>query len=487
MYNRSSRKTTDVETLETEIVVIGGGGGLAAAVAAAEKGANVTVLEKRRAAGGNTAMARGLLAAESPVQKRMKIDAQREQLFKTAMAYSHWKINPEIIRAVINKSGDTIQWLEKKGVRFEDVPHAYSNQVPRIYHVPEGHGAQVVRMLVKKCKKLGVQLLYKTAGKRILTAPKGGVIGVLAVSGDKEIRIDAKSVIIATGGYSGNKVLLKKYCPDYTNNVRLYGLPNAGDGLAMAMEIGAATEGLGMLHMMGPFFAGSLYVLVVAVESNTIWVNRNGERFIDETTYLPSESANALNRQPERVSFTLFDEKIKRSFIEDGLIKGIHRSYPSGTRMTDLDKHLQKEVEKEQVKISDSWKEIGRWIGVDPKTLENTIGKYNGLCDRGHDDMFYKDRRYLQPLRTPPYYAIKCHQAFHGTIGGIKINHHMEVLNQQGTPIPGVYAVGNDTGGWESDTYCYLLTGTAFAFAINSGRIAGENAATYLNGKRGAL
>ena len=132
-------------------------------------------------------------------------------------------------------------------------------------------------------------------------------------------------------------------------------------------------------------------------------------------------------------------------------------------------------------------KEIGRWIRADPKTLENMIGKNNGFCDRGHDDMFYKDRRYLQPLRTPPYYALKCHQAFHGTIGGIKINHHMEVLNQQGTPIPGLYAVGNDTGGWESDTYCYLLTGTAFAFAINPGRIAGENAANCLKGKRGAL
>jgi fumarate reductase flavoprotein subunit len=105
MPTRDSKRTSGGETLTTEIVVIGGGGGLAAAAAAAEKGANVTVLEKRRTAGGNTAMARGLFAAESPVQKRMKIDAPREQLFKTAMAYSHWKINPEIIRAVINKSG----------------------------------------------------------------------------------------------------------------------------------------------------------------------------------------------------------------------------------------------------------------------------------------------------------------------------------------------------------------------------------------------
>ena len=94
--------------------------------------------------------------------------------------------------------------------------------------------------------------------------------------------------------------------------------------------------------------------------------------------------------------------------------------------------------------------------------------------------MFGKDRDCLHPLRTPPYYAIRCNPGFHGTVGGIKINHRMEVLNQQDTPIPGLFAGGNDAGGWASDTYCYALSGTALAFAINSGRIAGENAAEYV-------
>ena len=79
------------------------------------------------------------------------------------------------------------------------------------------------------------------------------------------------------------------------------------------------------------------------------------------------------------------------------------------------------------------------------------------------------------PLRTPPYYAMECHIGFLGTIGGIKINHHMEVINKQGKPIPGLYAIGVDTGGWESETYCGILAGSCFSFAMNSGRIAGEN------------
>ena len=483
MYNRNSRQTTTIETLTTEIVVIGGGGGLAAAAAAAEKGAKVILLEKRKKTGGNIALARGLLAAESPVQKRMKIDARKEELFKTTMNYAHWTINPRIIRALMDKSGETIQWFEEMGVSFKDVPHSYYNQFPRIYHIPEGHGAKLVKVLLEKCEDLGVQVFCETTAKRILTGERGEVAGVLAVRKDKEIMIKAMSVIMATGGYSGNKELLKKNYQHYTDGLRLYGLPNMGDGLRMATEARAATEGLGTVLAMGPLFEGSLYVHAVAMESNTVWVNRRGERFVNEASEVPSETSNALNRQPEKISYTLLDEKIKRSFMEEGLIKGIESRFPITTRMTDLEKYLPKDMENGKVKMSHSWKEIAKWIGADFRVLKNTIDEYNSYCGQGRDEMFYKDRRFLQPLHTPPFYALKCCQAFHGTIGGIKINHHMEVLNHHESPIPGFYAAGNDTGGWVSDTYCYILTGTALAFALNSGRIAGENAAQYVSGK----
>jgi fumarate reductase flavoprotein subunit len=483
MYHRNSRKRTDIETLVAEVAVIGGGGGLAAAVAAAEKGAKVILLEKRKKTGGNIALARGLLAAESPVQKRMKIDARKEELFKTAMNYAHWTINPRIIRALMDKSGETIQWLEKMGVIFKDVPHSYTNQFPRIYHIPEGHGAKLAKVLLEKCENLDVEVLCETPAKRILTGKMGEVTGVLAVRKDKEIRINARGVIIATGGYSGNRELLKKYHPHYTDSLRLYGLPNMGDGFYLATEAGAATEGLGTILAMGPLFEGSPYVHAIAMESNTVWVNKKGERFVNEAYEVPSETANALNRQPDKISYTLLDEKIKRSFVEEGLIKGIESRFPITTRMTDLEKYLQKDRESGKVKISRSWKGIAEWIGADFGVLKNTIDEYNSYCDHGNDAMFYKDRRFLQPLLTPPFYALKCCQAFHGTIGGIKINHDMEVLDQHESRIAGLYAAGNDTGGWVSDTYCYVLTGTALAFAINSGRIAGENAAQYVSGK----
>jgi fumarate reductase flavoprotein subunit len=464
---------------DADIVVIGSGGGLAAAVAAAEKSAKVVVLEKRKVFGGNTALARALMAAESPVQKRLRIDARKEDLFKTSMSFSHWKVNPEIIRTFINKSGNTIGWLEGLGVKFQDVPNAYFNQIPRIYHLPEGYGAALIRTLTDRAKQLGVTLMNEVPAKKILVRNGKGVSGVVARTGNKELMISAKSVVIATGGYSGNKEWLKKYCPNYTEDAHVHGVPLMGDGILMAREAGAASEGLGNLLSMGPFYKGSLQVGIVSVEANVIWVNKRGERFADESTHIPSESANALDRQPDKISYTLFDEAIKKSFIDDGLIRGHHRLYPPGTRMVDIDKHLKKDMQEGLVKAGDSLESIAQWIGAEPAKLKQTVEVYNRGCEQGFDELFYKDRRYLQPLRKPPYYALMCHQAFHGTTGGIRINERMEVIDEEDNRIPGLFASGNDTGGWSADTYNYVLTGTAFAYAINSGRIAGENAAEY--------
>jgi fumarate reductase flavoprotein subunit len=134
------------------------------------------------------------------------------------------------------------------------------------------------------------------------------------------------------------------------------------------------------------------------------------------------------------------------------------------------------------VRIFSSWDEFAEWTGADPGVLKATIDEYNAACDQGHDPIFAKEPKYLLPLRKPPYYAIKWGASFLHTIGGIKINGNMEVLDKQDNPITGLYAAGVDTGGWESETYCMRLPGHALGFAINSGRIAGENAAGFALG-----
>jgi fumarate reductase flavoprotein subunit len=151
--------------------------------------------------------------------------------------------------------------------------------------------------------------------------------------------------------------------------------------------------------------------------------------------------------------------------------------------MANLTKELEEQADKGNVKISDSWDEIANWIGALPEVLKATIEEYNSSCNHGYDELFTKDRRYLVPLRKPPFFAMRCRSGIIGTIGGIKVDHRMEVINHKDEPILGLYAVGTDAGGWEADTYNVHLSGATFGFPLNSGRIAGENAALYVSEK----
>ena len=454
--------------LEADLVIIGGGGsGLAAALTAKEKGIkNIIVLEKRGGLGGNTAQATGLFACESPAQARQRIIADKDVLFKRAMDWARWsRINPRIFRAFLNKSGDTIRWLEQMGLEFTVIAF-FPNQEPRVEHVPKGRGAQLTKVLAEKCRESGVQLLLRGSGKKILFGKDGGVSGVLAVQGD-ELEIKTSNVIIATGGFAGNKKLLKKYCPLYYDGFGVRGLPLMGDGLLMAQEAGAAIEDFVTLLKEGPRVDLHTWPLM-AIERDpiTVWVNNRGERFADEAIGMhPFEAGNTILRQPDKVMYSLLDTSIVQNF---------------SVKLPALDKALQAEAAGDRLKISKSWDDIAKWINTDPAVLKTTIEGYNACCDRGYDEIFAKERRYLQPLRRPPYYAIRCQTHILDTIGGIRINERMEVLNSQDKPIRGLYAAGVATSGWEAETHCSDLSGSAFGYAINSGRIAGENAAAFI-------
>ena len=132
--------------------------------------------------------------------------------------------------------------------------------------------------------------------------------------------------------------------------------------------------------------------------------------------------------------------------------------------------------------ISNSWAEIAKWMGVTPEVLQATLDEYNSFCEKGHDALFVKDPRFLVPVSTPPFYVLRCYSHFPDTLGGIKINHHLQVVDKKDKPIPGLFAAGVCVGGWQSDTYCFILTGSMFGFALHSGRIAGVSAAKYASG-----
>lgn len=482
----ASKRSRKIMNLHTDIVVIGSGGaGLCAAVAAAENDASVIVLEKLKKPGGNSARAQAFFAAESPAQKRMGIDAPKDVLFKMAMEYAHWEINPRIVRAFINKSGDTVRWLEEKGLRIEQIP-TYPYNIPiKTFLWPEGQGAKIIDILVKNCGTLGVSIRIDTAAKEILVHPDGDIKGVLATDKQHDFYIDAHCIVVATGGFGGNKRLLRKYCPTYSEHIRSMGLPHKGDGLGMVAAIGAKTEPLAGIQMEGPLLQGSRNGRSICMEPIMIWVNSKGERFTDESTAINHfESVNALLQQPGKICYSLFDEKIKNLIddrIQNKLInfRGLLNRFKPGKPL-DLSAELFKESTKGTIKISNSLKEIANWMGVDPTVLQTTIDEYNSFCIKGYDDQFLKDSSHLISLSSPPYYAMRCCPVFLTTIGGITINHRMEVLDDQENAIKGLYSAGNDVGGWQPSTYNALLSGSTLGFALNSGRIAGENAAAFL-------
>jgi fumarate reductase flavoprotein subunit len=494
----SARKISK-KNLQADIVVMGSGGGLAAAVTAAEAGARVILLEKEGTPGGYTRQANGLMACESPVQKRQNITITRDEVFRRFMNWAHCRrVNPRVVRAFINKTGDTIQWLEKKGVEFELMTPP--GGLP-IVHMPVGRGAAVQKALLKKAKDLGVNILLRTSGKKIIRGAKGNVTGVVAVKDREEFQIKTKSVIIATGGFGDNRELLKKYCPDYYDGMPIDYWPHhsahSGDGLLMAEEIGAAIADSVPNYHIGPYYPPCLYpwqsLAAMAMNPCTIWVNKRGRRFIDEAGSLGTGvSGNAILLQPDKVMYTVFDDEI-RKIVEEGR-PGLtappqkHAKRGGGTMISNgthpgLKEELQKETRKGGVKISDSWDEIAKWIGADPKALKAEIDEYNSYCDKGHDDIFTKEKKYLQPLRKAPYYAMKCYARVGETLGGIKVNERMEVLDKKENTIPGVYAAGVIADGFEPEDYNREIPGCAMGFAVNSGRIAGESAARFISGK----
>jgi fumarate reductase flavoprotein subunit len=196
------------------------------------------------------------------------------------------------------------------------------------------------------------------------------------------------------------------------------------------------------------------------------------------------EGSNAVVRQTSGLCYALFDSDLIKRITETGL-GNVPSGFEFGERHRSplpegLEKELAVAAEKGAIKISDNWEDIADWLKIERQTVRETVSEYNAACARGYDPVFNKDRAYLIPLDKPPYYGVKMGSSYLNTLGGIKISEKMEVLDTCDNPIRGLYAAGVDTGGWTSDTYCAALPGTAFGWAINSGRIAGESVCHFL-------
>jgi fumarate reductase flavoprotein subunit len=224
-----------------------------------------------------------------------------------------------------------------------------------------------------------------------------------------------------------------------------------------------------------------LGALNIAFRQPALMVNLLGERFMNEgiirnTTF----TGNAIARQKNRCAFNIFDEATKKYYEETGF-DSLSVVFPF-TKISDFDAELRQALDQGygHIFVANSLAELANKTGINPDGLRKTVDEYNKTCETGRDEIFNKNPRYLKPVKQPKFYAGRLFPRGYGTLGGIKINYKTEVLTRDHEVIPGLYAAGTDACAIYGDSYVFVLPGNTMGFAVNSGRIAGENVAEYV-------
>ena len=480
---------------DVDIAIVGSGlSGLSAALTAAESGLKAIVLEKLPDLGGTGIFPEGSLGIGTRYQKKKGIRTTTDQVFAKVMEFHHWRCNAAVIRILLNESGKTIDWVMDHGIKIESIRTMFPPEKSlQVWHILEGGGARVVKVMSDHFKKKGGMILTKTPVKELLTNNEGIVTGVSAKNADGEtIIVNAKAVIIATGGFPSNKEMLEKYVPD----VSTPGMAKlmcrgpvvdgrTGDGINLALSVHAALAGMGTLAGNSPYlddepairqFNGPDYMkqMRCALSQPFLWVNKQGDRFYNESFgSVFSDVYNAMTSNGG-LMWSIFDDNMKKYIIENGPLTPFNAIVVPGQKMTSLDKGIRKGIKSGFAFKADTIEELANKIHIIPEKLRETIAKVNRYSDRKRDPDFSRKPEHLIKFDTQngPYYALKGLRAFFLTLGGVQININMQALNGESEAIPGLYVTGMDMGGLYDSTYDLLAEGSASSFALSSGRIA---------------
>jgi fumarate reductase flavoprotein subunit len=487
---------------QTDVIVVAAGlSGLAAAITAAENGAKVVAFEKMSTTGGAANMGMGPLGVGSRFQRHRMISITPGEAFRKHMSFTHWKVDPRLVREYYKRSGETIDWLEGMGVEFLTVtpvyptpeilrPYATSEPTWHVIRPADGStelaprmAAPMMKAMAERAYELGVDIRLNTPVKS-LVKEDGRVVGVIAETQDGEkIEARAKGVIIATGGAGDNPTMIKDYTGfEWGKDMFSFRIPGMdGDGLRMAWEAGAMRTEITMeiMYIVPENLASPAnFIIDGAFRQPCLWVNAKGRRFMNEdgipnTTF----AGNAIATQPFKFAYSIFDSALLKKYRKKG------PDIQSHVHPLDMYEHFEEAVDTalaagyKHVFKADSIEDLAAQMGTDPATLAETVGEYNDLCASGFDELFEKDHAYLQSIAKPPFYACRYFPSAYGTLGGIQIDYKARVLDKDYDPIPGLYAAGLDACTIYGDSYPFILPGNSMGFALNSGRIAGESAA----------
>lgn len=503
--------------LAADVVVIGAGGaGVAAAVTSAENGAKVIVLEKTAIAGGTTANGGGFFAADSRKARALGDEPiDTNLIFQKWMEEMDWLADATLVKQFLDLSLTTADWLEDHGVVFHKTETAVQQsheEGTNGYHKYDDYtktSEQLGAMLQKIVEDNKAEVYYETPAESLIVED-GKVTGVTAAAKDGSVlRITAKSVIIASGGFVGNSEMVKEALNGVSVNAAGYN-SNVGDGINMAMDAGAAARGLSAMvahtfkvegngNIEGDYEFMELYQATSSVAYVPIipWVNAQGVRFANEDiVYDRALSSNSVISQGDHAYF-LYNEKLLKTLEEKGARAAGMRDkiamgpMPEITPMdhgwSKLTEIVGKMVDGGYVVKADTIEELAGKLSMDPTNLTKTMERYNKDAQAGVDTLYGKDGKHMYQMSEGPYYAFKVSVNNLCTVGGIRINSGFEVVKNDPengyTSIPNLYAAGADTGGLYSDHYAHTIEGAAQGWAYNSGRLAGAAATGNALGK----
>ena len=508
--NASGKKTVDVD-----VAVVGAGGaGVAAALAARQHGASVALIEKTISPLGASTFAGGMFAGDSQQQKEKNAVVSKKWLYDEYMDASQGYMNSILVRRIIDESGKTVDWLNENGAIMKLVDAGTGGSydhigMPATLHGYQEGGTKAVTKLIEKFKSLGGQMYFGFAGQRLLQDENGNVTGVVAQGDDQVLHVNAKKVIIATGGFGGNPKMRKEYLGDVSTQGQV--LQNTGDGLNMAWDAGTAHHINGSTHYFWQTFSdediGEMAKIVgpnwmpinALADFPNLRVNNRGQRYASETHALDFAVHGAeLSEQPQQTEFVVLDQamldKIKEGgtvAIEDhyGKWKDHREFYMEFNFPTDTDEAIKREHEKVDfttlldklsstnvVFIGKTIKELAQRMGVNEENLQNAVDQYNNAKKKGEDDLLFSDTKRMIPVEQGPFYAIKFIARNLGTLGGATIDEKMHALAPDGEPVPNLYVAGADASGMYGKAYVDFEGGT-LGFAYISGRLAGIDAA----------
>ena len=504
--NGSASETADDQVIDTDIVVVGAGGaGMTAAIAAANEGKSVVILESQAMVGGNSVRATGgLNAAKTPAQDENEFNeaAGVEKTLETAASsyadnetitalaktvseqWAQYQANPvgyfdsvelmeldtmiggkgindpALVETLCSNSADAIVWLSEQGIDLPSVSSFGGASVKRIHRPLDDEGKVVsvgsymIPRLESKCKELGVEVMLNTTATKILTDANGAAVGIEATGKNSQtVTVNAKAVILATGGFGANLDMVVQYKPDLKGFMTTNAAGAQGQGIDMAVAIGAGTVDMDQIQIHPTVEANTAALITEGLRGDgAILVNAEGKRFTDEVGTRDVVSAAEI-AQTGSYSWLVIDQA-----------------------MVDASSVIQGYITKGYTVTGSTYAELADAMGVDADAFTATMEKWNACVEAGKDEEFGRTS-FANPLNTAPYYAIKVTAGIHHTMGGLTINSDTQVLAGDGTVIDGLYAAGEVTGGVHGAN---RLGGNAVADFTVFGRIAGQQASAYV-------